>query len=60
MCSLHDVHETHIRADHVSTSAHMIQLENRWVNAGEILYGHNATGGIKSCFSNFLQCVMPT
>jgi hypothetical protein len=45
MSSLHDVHEMNeYKADHVCLSDRMIQLEKRWTNLDNILYGRYAIG----------------
>jgi hypothetical protein len=45
MRSLHDVYEMDAyRAGHVCLSVRMIQLENRWTDFDEILYGRYAIG----------------
>jgi hypothetical protein len=60
--SLHDVHEMKAYwAGHVCLSVRMIQLENRWMDLDEILYGRYAIGYYPTIvLFDFLQSVIPT
>jgi hypothetical protein len=66
MRSSYGVHEVNAYRDahvylSVCLSVRMIQLENRWTDLDEILYGYYATGfHPKIILLNFLQSVIPT